>query len=250
MKGFKILVLLWAAGLFAASRSGAEPVIVAFGDSTTAARPPLVVYSELLPPRLAKELGIAVKMINAGVRGNTTEHARKRFAADVMEKAPDLVIIQFGINDSAVDVWKTPPETTTRISKEAYRKNLEFFVSTIRGKGGQVMFMTPNPKQWTDKMRELYGKPPYNVDDPDGFNVNLRAFAQEMRAVAKELDVPLLDVMAVYDERWRAKPSEPLLSDGIHPDQAGQNLVADLLIAFLRERPWLLGGKDGATRAR
>jgi lysophospholipase L1-like esterase len=147
-------------------------------------------------------------------------------------------------------VWKTPPETTTRVAKEAYRKNLEFFVSEIRRKGGQVMFMTPNPKQWTDKMRELYGKPPYNVDDPDGFNVNLRTFAQEMRLVAKERDVPLVDVMAAYDERWRSNPAVPLLSDGIHPDQAGQQLVTDLLVAFLRERPWLLGGKDQAAAAR
>jgi lysophospholipase L1-like esterase len=250
MKILKLLFMIWGVGIVGAHRSFAEPVIVAFGDSTTAVRPPLVVYSELLPPRLARELGIAVKVINAGVPGNTTEHARKRFAADVMDQHPSLVIIQFGINDSAVDVWKTPPVTKTRVTKEAYRKNLEYFASEIRGKGGQVMFMTPNPKQWTAKMRELYGKPPYNVEDPDGFNVNLRTFTGEMRLVAKELDIPLLDVMAAYDERWRSNPTEPLLSDGIHPDQAGQQLVTDLLVAFLRERPWLLGGNSKSAARR
>lgn len=250
MRVLKLFCVIWGVGLVATHELFAEPVIVAFGDSTTAVRPPLVVYSELLPPRLSAELGITVKMVNAGVPGNTTEHARKRFAADVMSQRPGLVIIQFGINDSAMDVWKTPPVTHTRVTREAYRKNLEYFVSEIRGKGGQVMFMTPNPKQWTDKMRALYGKPPYNVDDPDGFNVNLRTFAQEMRLVAKELGVPLLDVMAVYDERWRSKPDEPLLSDGIHPDQAGQQLVTDLLIAFLRDHPELLGAKGKAAASR
>ena len=243
MRILKLSCVGWVAGLVAAHVSLAEQVIVAFGDSTTAARPPLVVYSELLPPRLSAELGVAVKVINAGVRGNTTDDARKRFITDVIEKRPDLVIIQFGINDSAMDVWKTPPVTTTRVAKDSYRKNLEYFVAEVRAQGGQVLFMTPNPKQWTDKMREMYGKPPYRVEDPDGFNVNLRLFAQEMRVVAKARNVPLVDVMAAFDERWRAAPAEPLLSDGIHPDQAGQSLVTDLLVAFLRERPELLGAK-------
>ena len=240
MHVLKLICVVWGVGFVAAHESLAERVIVAFGDSTTAARPPVVVYSELLPPRFSSELGVAVKVINAGVRGNTTEDARKRFVTDVIEKRPDLVIIQFGINDSAMDVWKTPPVTTTRVTKDSYRKNLEYFVAEIRAQGGQVLFMTPNPKQWTDKMREMYGKPPYRVEDPDGFNVNLRIFAQEMRLVAKERDVPLVDVMAAYDDRWRATPAESLLSDGIHPDQAGQHLVTDLLVAFFRERPGLL----------
>jgi lysophospholipase L1-like esterase len=227
-----------------------EPVIVAFGDSTTAARPPLSVYAELLPLRLAAELGVTVKMINAGVRGNTTEHARQRLATDVLAQQPDLVIIQFGINDSAMDVWKTPPETHTRVTKEGYRKNLEYFVAEIRRQRGQVMFMTPNPKQWSESMRQRYGRPPYQVDDPDGFNVNLRPFAQEMRFVAGELEVPLLDVMAAYDDSWRTNPEKALLSDGIHPNETGQQLVTDLLLAFLKERPQLLRVKPAGDTAR
>ncbi|HQY05900.1 MAG TPA: GDSL-type esterase/lipase family protein [Lacunisphaera sp.] len=240
----RLLLFLLGAGSAAAPLPAAETVIVAFGDSTTAARPPLSVYAELLPPRLAAELGVTVKIINAGVRGNTTEHARQRLAADVLAKQPDLVVIQFGINDSAMDVWKDPPVTHTRVTKETYRKNLEYFVAEIRRQHGQVMFMTPNPKQWSEKMRELYGKPPYQVDDPDGFNLNLRPFAEEMRQVAKELEVPMLDVMAAYDAHHRANPENSLLSDGIHPNQAGQQLVADLLLEFLREHSWLLEVKS------
>ena len=250
MKFSRLLSLLLGAWLAVVPPLRAEPTIVAFGDSTTALRPPLSVYSELLAPRLAAVLGVAVKMINAGVPGNTTEHARQRLAVDVLAKHPDLVIVQFGINDSAMDVWKSPPVTHTRVSKEAYRRNLEYFVTEIRRRGGQVIFMTPNPKQWSERMRERYGKPPYRVEDPDGFNVNLRPFAQEMRLVAKEMEVPLLDVMAACDDYQRANPRETLLSDGIHPNQAGQQLVTDLLLAFLRERTWLLQMKPGGEASR
>lgn len=246
----RLFSLLLGACFAAALLPSAEPVIVAFGDSTTAARPPLPVYAELLPRRLAAELGVTVKIINAGVRGNTTEHARQRLAVDVLAKQPDLVIIQFGINDSAMDVWKTPPETHTRVTKEAYRKNLEYFVAEIRRQHGQVIFMTPNPKQWSEGMRQRYGKPPYQVDDPDGFNLNLRPFAEEMRQVAGELAVPLLDVMAAYDESWRTNPQKSLLSDGIHPNEAGQEMVADLLLAFLKARPQLLQAKPAGDATR
>lgn len=244
------LSLLVGAWLAVVPPLPAEPIIVAFGDSTTALRPPLSVYTELLAPRLAAELGVAVKMVNAGVPGNTTEHARQRLEADVLAKRPDLVIVQFGINDSAMDVWKTPPVTHTRVTKEAYRRNLEYFVAEIRRRGGQVMFMTPNPKQWSEAMRARYGKPPYRVEDPDGFNVNLRPFAQEMRQVAEEMKVPLLDVMAAYDDFQRANPGETLLGDGIHPNQAGQQMVTDLLVAFLRERTWLLQMKPPGDTSR
>ena len=51
-------------------------------------------------------------MINRGVPGNTTSQARARFAADVLDNHPDLVIIQLGANDAAIDVWKDPPATS------------------------------------------------------------------------------------------------------------------------------------------
>ena len=41
---------------------------------------------------------------------------------------PDTVLIQFGINDAAVDVWKNPPADRPRVSLKQYRENLIYFV--------------------------------------------------------------------------------------------------------------------------
>ena len=61
--------------LYAADAPVAEPVtVVAFGDSTTAARGSTRVYASVLQEELRN-----VRTINAGVSGNTTEMARKRF---------------------------------------------------------------------------------------------------------------------------------------------------------------------------
>ena len=80
----------------------AAPVtIVAFGDSTTAPRDSLVVYADILRAELSN-----VRVLNAGSGGDSTEMARARFSRDVLDRKPGVVVIQFGINDSAVDVWE------------------------------------------------------------------------------------------------------------------------------------------------
>ena len=233
------LTLLCSAVLPCLPAAAQPPVIVAFGDSTTALRPPLAVYSTLLGERLQRELGVAVEVINAGVRGDTTRRAAARFATDVLAKHPRLVIIQFGINDAAIDVWKDPPEKTPRVPRAEYEKNLADLLATCRRHGINVVLMTPNPKRWAERTLELYGRPPYDRTDPDGFNLNLRPYAETMRQVAAKTGTPLVDVLRAHDEAAKAGGPE-LTDDGMHPNAAGQQLVTDLLIQVLRTHPELL----------
>lgn len=97
--------LLAAAALTLLVRGGrAAPVrnldtphraIVCLGDSLTAgvgAGP-----GEDFPALLARALGRPV--VNAGVRGDTTAGARRRFAADVLTHRPGIVVVCLGAND-------------------------------------------------------------------------------------------------------------------------------------------------------
>ena len=210
--------------------------IVAFGDSTTAPRGKLVVYADLLRGELPGK-GISAQVINAGLGGNTTAMARKRFERDVLSHKPALAIIQFGINDAAVDVWKTPPATKSRVSKEHYRANLEFFIDSLHKQGAQVVLMTPNPLRWSPRIKKMYGKPPYDPNAVDGFTGILSGYAAIVRDVAKAQSVELIDVYAQY-EAYDAKPGQSmdsLLLDGMHPNAKGHRLAADLLRAAIGE---------------
>ncbi|HIE96108.1 MAG TPA: hypothetical protein EYQ63_03635 [Fuerstia sp.] len=211
--------------------------IVTFGDSTTAPRGTLKVYSQILTEEAAQH-GPAGRVINAGVGGNTTSRAKDRFDKDVLAHNPDIVVIQFGINDSAVDVWKDPPATEPRVSLDTYTKNMRHFVRTLKDRQSQVILMTPNPLCWTDKLRQLYGKPPYVPADTDGFNVLLRQYAAQVRIVAAEEDVRLIDV---YDQfqKFGATAGQDvaeLLLDGMHPNTLGQRKVADAILTVLSQR--------------
>jgi lysophospholipase L1-like esterase len=174
---------------------------------------------------------------NAGVGGNTTTAALKRLQTDVLAYKPRIVIMQFGINDSAVDVWRKPPATQPRVSLEIFLSNYRAMIAAARKQGAKVILMTTNPLRWTSKTRELYGKPPYKPDAEDGFeSANLLAYNKAVRVLAKELDVPLVDVHAAYPA-FAAKHKttiDEMLLDGMHPGDSGHELVAELLVPVIR----------------
>lgn len=227
-----LLTLGAVLGALSADDAAGPLVIVAFGDSTTALRDTVrKVYAQWLAEELPKK-GLPVQVINAGVGGNSTDLARARFAKDVLSRRPGLVIIQFGINDSAVDVWRTPPATASRVPLARYEENLRYFVHTLKERGAKVILMTPNPLRWTEKTKEMYGKPPYDPIDPKGFSAPLVPYAQAVRTIAREEHVALVDVFAAVEAygSTQGQSVDELLLDGMHPNDKGHRLVADLLL--------------------
>ncbi|MBN1317327.1 MAG: exo-alpha-sialidase [Anaerolineales bacterium] len=211
--------------------------VVAFGDSTTAYREGVKqVYSERLAETLLAR-GIQVKMVNAGVPGQNTEQARQRFVDDVLAHNPNLVIIQFGINDAAVDVWKAPPADQPRVPLERYAMNLRYFVTTLKARNAEVVLMTPNPLRWTEEMRKMYGKAPYDPDDADGFNTLLVKYTEIVRQTADEFKIPLVDVFRAYKAYPQQEGQElaDLYLDSQHPNDVGHRLVAGLLLDVIKE---------------
>lgn len=229
-------------------RLSAESVgrtIVAFGDSITAPRGKLKVYASLLEEELAAR-GRKVRVVNAGIGGNTTEQGRARFDADVLAQRPDVVIVFFGANDAAVDVWKTPPATAPRVARERYEANLREFCRRLKVCGAQPILVAPSPFRWTPAMKKMYGRAPYRPDDADGFNVLLAQYAETARRVAREERVPLADAYTAFQDYGRrpGQSVDALLGDGMHPNAAGQLLLADLLLPLLGEAPTKHSGPD------
>ena len=212
----------------AADNCSSKLVIVALGSSTTAPRGELVVYCDILRKELPT-LGVDAEVVNAGVGGDTTAGALSRFKRDVLRRGPGLVIIQLGINDSAYDVWKNPPVGKPRVSPADYEANLRKMVKTLKSRDTAVILMTPNPLMWTDKLRKMYGKPPYDPTDPDGFNTTLKEYVGIVKRIGEEEGVPVLDVFEAFRTRKDCS-ADDLLLDGMHPNAKGQRLVADLLL--------------------
>lgn len=239
---------------------GAEPngslTIVALGDSTTAPRTvegrALPVYADLLRQQLSGN-GYGVTVVNAGRGSDTTSGARARLDRSVLIYRPDVVIVQFGINDSAVDVWRKPPASGPRVSLAEYEANLRHIIREIRAHDAEPVLMTPNPLRWTAKLKGLYGHPPYEPDDPDGFNRLLAEYADTVRTVAADLNVPLVDIHAAYQAAGRGPGKttvDDLLLDGMHPSATGHELTARLLLNRLQSLPLATWAARERTRPK
>ncbi|MEZ5384896.1 MAG: exo-alpha-sialidase [Prosthecobacter sp.] len=211
--------------------------IFMFGDSTTAPRGSVKVYADRVNTML-QSIGSSMGVYNAGVRSNTTVQAVKRLQIDVLAYKPRIVVMQFGINDSAVDVWKKPPATEPRVPLAEYLNNFRAMITAAQKQGAKVIVMTTNPLRWTSKLRELYGKPPYHPESDDGFDSPFLAkYNDALRELAKEMNVRLVDVRAEYPG-FAAKHNvtiDDLLVDGMHPNDLGHQLVAELLVTAIRD---------------
>jgi lysophospholipase L1-like esterase len=218
-----------------------RPTVVALGDSTTApddwSGQGIASYAELLPAALA-DLGIEARVVNAGIGDTTTRDARERLDRDVRGFRPDLVVLQFGINDPWIDAEDGGREP--RLSRAEYRDNLAFIVRTLKADGARVVLMTPNPMRW-DRPEDVvvFRAHPGLLDTTDerGLNGLLDLYAETVREVAREGDVPLVDVHRAFEE-YGEVPGQSVREllidgDGVHPSAAGQRLVCRLLTAML-----------------
>ena len=119
---FSALVALLVIG---ASPGEARTInIVAFGDSSTAGY--LVARRDSYPAQLQVALrkkGYNVAIKNAGVNGDTTAGALRRFD-QAIDPGTDIAIVEFGTNDLRLGV-----------PAERMRANLNEIVGTLRARG-------------------------------------------------------------------------------------------------------------------
>jgi len=221
--------------------------IIAFGDSTTAVRGNVISYMQRIQDYfeqyyLNNKMTLPNKklndwhehFLNAGVGGNDTELAAQRFDRDVVSKVDsdntNIIIIQFGVNDSAVDV--SQGATAPRVGLNDYARNLTRFARNLKKLNCHVILMTPNPLAWIDRTRIMYGKPPYDPNTDDGFNILLRDYAETARRIARKESTYLVDIDSIFrnQEQQTGLPYKLLLYDGMHPNNAGHAIIAEHLL--------------------
>jgi len=229
MRIIPVIVAALVTTLAAAEICASDFTIIALGDSTTARRPGIErVYADRIGSLLTAK-GIDARIVNVGVPRHTTVDARKSFEKAVLAHDPAIVIIQFGINDSFVDVHKG--SDTPRVAKGIFERNLDYFAAALEASGAQPIFMTPNPLYWTPDLRNRFGKAPYDIDDRFGLNLFNGEYAASVRRIAAERELPLIDIYQHYvdhDEK-NAQSADRLLLDGMHPNDEGHKITAALL---------------------
>jgi acyl-CoA thioesterase-1 len=178
-----------------ASASAGKPVVLFFGTSLTAGLglEPDQAFPALIEKKAAAE-GTPITAVNAGLSGETTAGAARRIDW-VLRTPANLVVIEGGANDAL-----------RGLSPDAARSNLEQVIAAIR------------KKQPAAKIVLL------QMEAPPNFGVSYtRSFHAIYPDIAKKESIPLapffLDGVAGIPRYNQA--------DGVHPNLAGERLVAD-----------------------
>lgn len=166
----------------------------------------LEAYPALLRRALAKQFPHAVfNVIVTSIGGEDAAHGATRFERDVLTHQPDVVCIDYSLNDRRGGLEKARAAWISMIEK-------------AQAAGEKVILLTPTPDQSA------------KLNDP---NDPLNQHAEQVRQLAAEYHVGLVDSLAAFKaEVARGVPLKKLMAQGNHPNANGHQLVAEQLIKW------------------
>ena len=186
----------------APSTSVRTPVVLFFGTSLTAGYglDPEQAFPSLIEKKAQAE-GLPIKAVNGGLSGETTAGAARRIDW-VLRTPADLVVVEGGANDAL-----------RGLSPDAARANLEQVIAAIRQKQPRAKIV----------LVQMEAPPNYGA-------TYTRSFRAIYADVAKKENVPLLPFLL----GGVAGISRLNQADGVHPNLAGEQIVADNLWKALK----------------
>jgi acyl-CoA thioesterase-1 len=162
-------------------------------------------YPHLLHQKLKERFPYAVLNVTVtAIGGEHSESGAQRFAKDVLSLRPDVVTIDYALNDRRIGLAR---------AEAAWRSMI---TNSIAG-GVKVILLTP-----TADLKA-------NLSDPDD---PLSQHAAQIRKLAAEYSVGLADSLVRFEEFARAGKLETLMSQVNHPNRAGHELVLQELIKW------------------
>lgn len=177
-----------------------KPVhIVAFGTSLTAQTP----WTQDLATALNR-CGMAASVTNVAEGAKTSRWGLETLADRVLDARPDLVLIEFAINDAY---------RPNGISLAESRSNTEQMIDRIRQR-------FPKAKIWLMTMNPVWKG--YEADRPD-----LSLYYGQYRAIAQDKAVEYLDNFPDWQTIFAGDPSRlaETVPDGVHPTLAAHRAV-------------------------
>jgi len=166
-------------------------------------------YPHLLHFGLKKRFPYAVvNVIVTAIGGETSEGGAARFERDVMTLRPEVVMIDYGLNDRSIGLERARTAWTSMIR-------------AAKKEGSKVILLTPT------------GDLSAHLDD---VNDPLNQHARQIRELATEYGVGLVDSLSAFQDYVKGGGKlKDLMSQVNHPNRKGHEIVAKLLLRWFEE---------------
>lgn len=173
---------------------------------------PVVNTLESYPFQLLKELkGIypyaVVNVINTAIGGEHSASGAKRFKSDVLNHKPDVVLIDYGLNDRKIGLEQSK-KAWVQMIKAALRKKIK------------VILLTPSPDEKV------------NILDTTS---DLEKYALQIRELSKKYGVGLVDSYELFRQKVLAGDRlNRYMAQFNHPNEKGCYLIAEGIMQYFK----------------
>ena len=188
--------------------------VIFFGDSITQAGVQPNGYIVKMDSIIKhSNLPDSIELIGAGIGGNKVYDLYLRMDDDVLSKNPDVVVIYVGIND----VWHKA-SSGTGTDPDKFEKFYRAIIKKLQDKNIKVIVCTPS----------VIGERNDDSNQQDG---DLNQYSKIIRAIAKDLSLPVCDLRKGFSDYLIANnPANAekgiLTVDRVHLNEKGNLFVA------------------------
>jgi acyl-CoA thioesterase I len=179
--------------------------------------------------QLARKTGLDLVVVNASVNGSTTRQALERMPYEVQSQGPDIVLVQFGMNDC--NYWQTDCGLP-RVGRAAFGANLEEIIARAFRFGARRVLLNTNHPTGRDRQKLPFREISYEESNRD--------YNELIRAIGSSGDARILftDIERIFEAETRGdrrRLERLLLPDLLHPSEAGHDLYFSALRPAVEE---------------
>jgi len=173
---------------------------------------PVVNTFQSYPFQLLRELKLlypyaVINVINTSIGGENSVSGEKRFESDVLIHKPDVLFIDYALNDRSIGLDKSSEAWETMIGKSLKA-------------GIKVILLTPSPDQRV------------NILERDN---DLEKHALQIRALANKFSVGLVDSYEIFRQIAISGDSiSNYMSQVNHPNEKGNSLIANEILKYFK----------------
>ncbi len=147
-----------------------------------------------------------VNVITTSIGGEHSEEGSKRFKSDVLVHKPDVIFIDYALNDRSLGLEK---------SKIAWEQMIQEALEY----GTKVILLTPTP----------------DLKEPiDSESAKLALHSKQIRDLAQRYNVGLVDSYLLFKELAKTQPLVGYMSQNNHINQKGHQFVADAIFEYFK----------------
>jgi acyl-CoA thioesterase-1 len=148
-----------------------------------------------------------INVINTAIGGENSINGEKRFKKDVLNHNPDVIFIDYALNDRGVGLEKSK-QAWEKMIKAALKKNIK------------VILLTPSPDMGVDILDS---------------NTVLNQHAEQIKLLSNTFNVGLIDSYALFNEK--ATSGDPVInymSQINHPNEKGHRLISNEILRYFQ----------------